>query len=93
MKSKQKNFPIDWGINQLNSFSVSEGFKKSVENSTLASKPPTHPPSVEKNKKNVVFLGFLAHLEQKNFFEVFSPWKFLNLFHLWTDFDYWRSWG
>ena len=33
-----------------------------------------------------------AHLEQKKF-EVFSPWKFLNLFHLWTDFDDLKSWG
>ena len=28
-------------------------------------------------KKHVGFLGFLAHLEQKNL-ENFSPWKFLN---------------
>ena len=30
-------------------FIIREGFKKSVENSTLASDPPTHPPSVEEN--------------------------------------------
>ena len=36
---------------------------------------PTHPPPKcgKKQKKTCCFLGFLAHLEQKKIFEVFSP--------------------
>ena len=53
-----------------------EGLKKSVENSTFASEPPTQPPNVERNKKKTCcYWGFLAHLEQQFFFEVFAPWN------------------
>ena len=46
---------------------VREGFKKNVDLSTFASDPHP-PPYVEKNKKNMLFFGFLAQ-----FSEVFSP--------------------
>ena len=71
MKSKQKNFPIDWGINQLNSFSVSEGFKKAWKIPHLLLNHPPTPQVWKKQKKTCCFLGFLAHLEQKIFFKSF----------------------
>ena len=54
-----------------------EGLKKRIS--------PTHPPLMDKNdKKTCWILGFLAHLEQKNFLKISQ--------NLWTDFhDCWLS--
>ena len=49
--------------------SLREGFnkktKQNMDISIFGSDPPAHPPNMDKTKKDMLFFGFLAHLEQK----------------------------
>ena len=62
---KNKILALRKGFNKKN--------KKNMDISVFGSEPPTHPPNMDKTKKKTCcFLGFLAHLEQKNLWSFFT---------------------
>ena len=53
--------------------------QKNMDISIFGSNPPTPPPNMDKTNKNILFLGFLAHLEQKKILKIFHLENFSTL--------------